>query len=315
MTSPSLNRRVATSMLTLPAAALLSAALWVAGGFSPARTGGLAAAVLTIYMVAELNNRFSLLRVRSRMMSSTLALMLAVDAGSHAWSAGALVPAGLLAAAFLLFEGYGKPVEPGFTFHAMLAVSLTAFVFPPVLLLVPVWLFSAGVHLQMLSWRSFLAAVCGLLLPWWLCGAWVVWSGTWAEAAARAGEWLQTPGGIVLGLAAWTPERAAQALLLLAASAVGAVHLWCTANDDKLRPRAALQTLSLQWVASVALVALWPGTAAWRVFMLFSAMLAGHGFATTEGRGAARWFGLCLTATAALAAAQLCGLWKLWPAF
>lgn len=315
MKTVSLNRRIATSMLTLPAAAALAAALWAAGGLSPERAGGAAAAALAVYLVAELNNRFALVRVRSRMMSSTLALMWAVDAGSQAWSTAALVPIGLLASTFLLFEGFGRPREPGFIFHAVLVTSVTAFVFPPLLLFVPVQLWAAALHLQMLSWRNFLAALCGLVVPWWLCGAWVFWHGTWPEALAAARVWLQTPAGLELGLTAWPPSEAAEGVLLFFAALAGAVHLRRTANDDKIRPRAALAALTTLWTASVGLAVLWPATAAWRVFVLFSSMLAGHGFATTEGRMAGRWFGLCLTLAAALAVAQLCGLWSIWPNF
>lgn len=310
-----LNRRIATSMFTLPAACVLSVALWAVGGLTYERAGGLCAAVLTVYMVAELNNRYNLVRVRSRMMSSTLALMLAVDAGQHVWSTEALAPVGLLAATFVFFEGYGRPRVPGYMFHAMLALSLTAFVFPPALALAPVWLFSAGVHLQMLSWRSFLAGLCGLAVPWWLYGAWMLWSGRWDEAFAFVTLWLAMPRGLTEGLAVWTPALAAQTALLTAVSVVAVVHLWRKANDDKIRQRVALQAIALQWTASAVGLALWPGAATARVFMLFSSMLAGHCFATTEGRWASRWFAFCLTATAALAVAEICGLWRIWPAF
>lgn len=304
-----LNRRIATSMLTLPGAGLLAAALWAAGGVTAARLGGFAAALAAVCMVAELNNRFALTRVRSRMMSGTLALALGLAPALQAWSPGALVPVGLLAATGCMLGGYGRRREAGPVFHAMLALSLTGFLFPPLWLLAPVWMLSMGLHLQMLSWRNLMAAICGLAVPWWLGGVWLLWRGETAAAADFAAAWAVAPPGPG-NVAQWGAATLARVGLLAAGALVALVHLGRTVREEKPRPRFSLRAIGLQWAAAAALLALWPSAAAARAYTLYGAMLAGHYFATAAGRGAARWFGFCLLAAGALAATQLYGPWK-----
>ena len=66
--------------------AIATLLLWPArGAFDWTMWVGLLLTGCTTYVVMELNNRFALLRIRSRLVSSTYLLFMAVMPALHAW--------------------------------------------------------------------------------------------------------------------------------------------------------------------------------------------------------------------------------------
>lgn len=190
----SFRTRVAESVLTLPFVSTLTILLWLLG---PVREAvlwvTLAVVAVMAYLIVEWNNQCQLLRIRSRMNSVTFLTLTAIFPALHTqwW---ALLPGFcLIAAYFILFKAYGEYRPEGYTFHAFLMISLGSLVFPPLLVLVPTLLVSCNVHLRVLFLRPLVAAVLGLVLPYW-CYAAVVYAGQYAVAyqlvdAATAAQW------------------------------------------------------------------------------------------------------------------------------
>ena len=141
MRENSFRTRVASGAFTLPFRAGLSVLLWLLPGFGGwQQWAGLAAVGLTTYLLAELNNRYALLRIRSRMVgSSFLALALACP-GLRLLSPehGAMVA--LVVAYFQFFAAYQQHRPEGHLFYAFLCWSLASFCWPPLLLAVPLLL-------------------------------------------------------------------------------------------------------------------------------------------------------------------------------
>lgn len=116
--------------------AVLTLVLWVLPGMADSTLwGGLAITMLTAYLIMELNNRNALLRIRSRMMSTTFLFMMLVCPTLHCWNIDALTVVCLIAAYFTLFASYQKYRCEGYIFHAFLFVSLGSMAFPPMLVL------------------------------------------------------------------------------------------------------------------------------------------------------------------------------------
>ena len=125
----------------------------------------LAVVALCVYLMAELNNTIALLRITSRIISSLLALLCGMAVALHLPQPGLVLMFFTLVAFFPLFQAYQYP-SPLLTFCIFLSISVSSFVFPKSLMLVPVyWL----IYLRSFSFRCFVASLLALALPYWLC--------------------------------------------------------------------------------------------------------------------------------------------------
>ncbi len=254
--------------------------------------GAVAVGALAFFF-AELNNGFQLLRVRSRMVSTTfLALTAAAPALFVAdWS---LLPAVCFILSLLpLLSAYQLPRPAPYVFHVGLLIGIGALAYPPLLLLLVVWTFSLAAFLRALDRRSFFALLLGASLP--------------AYGLAAVGVWRGDIGTIFLPYVATfrfaAPSFAhvtwAQWLLggftaLLGLVAV--IHFYRTSYNDKIRTRMFFNVFALTEIVLLAALALQPQRAdvLLRVLVANSAPLIGHYLTLARGQRFTAWFSFYL---------------------
>ena len=73
----------------------------------------------------------------------------------------------MLASYYLLFGAYQQPQAIQPMFHAFLCIGIGSLFFPQILYFVPFYLWYSSLHLHALTWRTFWAAMTGILLPYW----------------------------------------------------------------------------------------------------------------------------------------------------
>lgn len=131
------------SNFTLPVVAVVALACWLAPAPADWRLwAGAGVALLCAYALMELNNRFSLLRVRSRLVSATYLVLALAMPSLHAFDASVSVPALCLVACYAaLLPAYQLLHAEGYAFHAFLCLGVGSMLFPPLLLVVPPLLF------------------------------------------------------------------------------------------------------------------------------------------------------------------------------
>ena len=123
------------SFATLPLVALVTAAVWMLPNLSSLRLGGgLLATALMTYVVIECNNRYHLLRVRSRMNSVVFLVLMAAFPTLHDLGLHLIPAAALLSAYFVLFRTYGQTRTQGTLFHTTLLLSLGSLAFPQLII-------------------------------------------------------------------------------------------------------------------------------------------------------------------------------------
>ena len=178
------RNKMATSTFTLPVVSVLTFILWVtdAAG-SRAMWISLLFAALTAYALAEWNNRYGLLRIRSRFVSTSFLLLMCACPFLHT-AAESLAPALCLAVSYLLlFACYQQPRSQGKVFHAFLFTGIATMLTPVAWLLVaPQYIFMTF-QLRCLTWRTFVAGLLGLAVPYWCTFVWTVITGDLATAA------------------------------------------------------------------------------------------------------------------------------------
>ena len=101
------RNRSAKSMLTLPLVAVIAGVVWVLPDPRSAWLwGGFAIVCALTYTLRELNNRFQLLRIRSRLVSATFLTLFAALPDLHPAGTNLIPAIGLLPALFCLFGSY-----------------------------------------------------------------------------------------------------------------------------------------------------------------------------------------------------------------
>lgn len=121
---------------------------------------------LSIYLLAELNISFVLLRVRSRMISSLFTILFVASVFLHPLQPSSIIAPVSIISFFALFSTYqqNNAVLPTYSFY--LLIALCSLIFPKILLMVPVF-WVCQTHLRSFSFKAFWASIVGLSTPYW----------------------------------------------------------------------------------------------------------------------------------------------------
>lgn len=188
-----LQNKIAESSICLPAAAIAATLLWwlPAGSYSVASMLGWGCTALATYIVIEMSNVNALLRVRSRLISSLFLLVLTAFGFVHTLQPSLMIMLFMSMALYALFETYGKYSPAEDTFHTYLMLSLGSLIWPPLLLLTPLLLISQGIYLRSLELRPLVAALIGLVVPYWIWAGVTAVLGDFSTFTTHASEIIQ----------------------------------------------------------------------------------------------------------------------------
>lgn len=174
------QRTIAQGRFTLPVVATFGFAVWALHALvqtSPndwmawaAWAGAMGCTALAVYMVAEMNNRFVLLRISSRMLSSLTAMLMGTMTfmGVHL-AESALALTLYVGMTIALFATFGA-ARPGLSLTAFLCLGCISLLEPRMAVLIPI-VWTAQAMLRSMSLRTILASVMGLSMPWWFFAA------------------------------------------------------------------------------------------------------------------------------------------------
>lgn len=281
------QRTIATGRWTLATVCVVASVLWVlrwrwTGETAISHFGGLALTGLSVYFLTELNNAYALLRRGSRLMCSCLFLLACADSVLHSFSlTNVALICGILFY-FPLLSTYMRPQTPVQTFCAYLLLSCGTLCEPCWLWLIPVaWI--AQVILMSLSFRSFVASLYGVSVPWllYLTVAYVtnsvdIFLSQISKARLSA---FQIPTDI-------PPQEWALTGFCLLLFLVGTVDFLCTRHLDKTRTRYSYFAILLIGMAEFLYVGLQPQRLSelLPLCILSAAMMASHFVSITFSR-------------------------------
>lgn len=172
-----LQNRIAENGLTLPVAATAGLAAWLLAG----HLGGgqlwpqLVCFAATVYLLIELSNANALLRVRSRMVSSTFIVLWCCCGLFHSL-AGAVVGLCFVASLLPLFQTYQGMQTVGRSYLSFACLGVASMASVHMLLTVPLLWVLMATQLQSLNGRSWAASLLGLLTPYWLVLPWLLYT-------------------------------------------------------------------------------------------------------------------------------------------
>lgn len=319
----SFRSRVAESVVALPLVSTLTFLLWLLGPWQDVMLWVTLAVVAAMtYLIVEWNNQCQLLRIRSRMNSVTFLTLIALFPAFHTQWWVFLPGLCMIAAYFILFKSYGQYRPEGYTFHAFMMVSLGSIVLPSLLLVVPTLLLSCNLHLRVITFRSLVAALLGLILPYWCYGAAVLameyvltyqlvdaaTASLWHWDMLTWDRWTDTftvtalPDYSVLAL--WQLAGFAFVLLL---GVTGMLHFAQTSYRDKISTREFYFSMRMQFLPILLIVACRPQDAHFTLPLLIAVVtpFAAHYLALAHSRTADRCFYLWLLMAAGVAVASV----------
>ena len=280
---PSFQQKIITNRFTLLYASLLAAVAWLSvSGFQWPSLLGMVVAAAAVYLTAELNNGYALLRISSRMISTLLALLLGVQFFLQPIQAGHAVLICGVCTYFILFASYQQVHSPFLPFICSLLLGITSLLFPEMLFwTVVLWL--SGMMLHSFTLRYVLASLMGLLLPYWFLTAYLYWNDSLSVLQEQLTALIQfsKPDYEQVTLYQWMSM--AYVFLLFA---IGTVDFLLTSTRDKTRTRAFYKVVMVQGVCSFLWLMLQPQhfNEITPLCLINTSILGGHYVALSNGK-------------------------------
>jgi hypothetical protein len=290
------QNRIAESRLTLPTVIAYAMAVWMVSGLLiptvPITVNHLLHGawiqlicfILSGLLIAELNNSHALIRIYSRMVSSTFIMLSCAAVFLFASMAGSIV--GLCFSAFYVtsFRTYQNKVSMGWTYYAFLCIGLASTAFVHILFYIPlIWLLFYF-QLASLSWRTFFASLLGLLTPYWFALPFTIYQSNVQSMIEHFMPLtlIECPFDAHL----LTVNQLGVLTFVTILSITGIVHYWRNNSADKFRTRQLYTCFTAVTVFTLTLIFLQPQhfDMFLRILLISASPLIAHFIALTSTR-------------------------------
>ena len=306
------QNRITAGRLTLPVAILISVACWMLTAillpdmkpqtadyplwktFSSFCIPGWSCRFLSFilygiigYFLIELNNTFTIIRMRASVQTAVYFLLISVCPSIHILYAGDLAAAAFLVALFFLFKSYQRSRPTGYLFHAFVFIGIGSLFFPQLMFFVPIfWI--GSYNFQSLHPKSFFASLTGWSVPYWfllgyayICGQMDVFYQPFRELVSFA--------PVRFDFELWQLATLGYLLVLFLASSI---HCLVTGYEDKIRTRSYLHFLIFLNFCIFVYIGLQPalGVHLLSLLLIGVSILAGHLFVLTNSRSSNIFF-------------------------
>lgn len=277
------QNRIAESRWALPICAAYTLLICIISGlFVEGIWVQLALTAIATLLMVELNNRNSLIRIYSRMVSCSFLVLTMMTPHKIESTDGCIVSVCFVAFHLALFHAYQDKKATGYVLWAFTAIGIASTVWIQILLFVPVLWVLTGTNILALSMRTFVASIMGILLPYWFISAYYIYMGditplvNHVVAIAEFGqpfEFYNCSINDILPLGF---------IALLAIT--GSIHFLRTSYMDKIRTRMIYEMFITMTIATMVLIILQPQHAniATHMLIISTAPLIGHFLALTS---------------------------------
>lgn len=301
-----IQKTIATSKFTLPVVAVLSLVfwfisvgqgetqsashalgmwqyipIWATSGWDA--TGiGFIFCIFAVYLMAEFNNKFILLRISSRMLSSTLAVLLTICTFLHTFQPAHIILALTMTAYFPLFFSYQRTDSMPMIYIAFLLLSVASLFFPKFLLFTPsFWI--ALIALRAFTIRTLCASIFGIITPYWILFSLAYIYGNFDGIYAHfIGDFRLTLPDYTY----WSIHNWLSLALVATMGIAGSINFYMRSHLDKTRTRTYIY-VGITLFAASTLFLLWETAHFKEIFPLViinSSILAGHHLAQEYSR-------------------------------
>ena len=230
------QNRVTQSRLTLPAVMVYAVAVWLAGRLLQQQLWlQLACFLLSTFLMVELNNGNALIRIYSRSVSSSFAILTCAANFLFSSFSGGFVSLCIITTYILLFHTYQDKQAAGLTFYAFLCTGLASLACVQVLWVVPLLWIGCFIHLSSLSWRTLAASIIGIATPYWMLTPFIIYFQHFSVVKAHFGALYSLQ--LVADYSQMTLNQLLTAVFIVLLALTGIVHFWRNSSADRIRIR------------------------------------------------------------------------------
>lgn len=297
----SLRQRVVTSYTVLIVALGLTVGLWqLPYWVQPDSYYTLGAVLVAAYAMLYLVNRYGLIRVRSRLTTTAMLVLLTLVSDTTHFTAHAFLPLLLiLVYASLLSAGKDGRSEVA-VFHAFMWLGLLVLMAPLAAVLIPAVYVSLVVSFRSLSVRAFSASLIGLLVPVLVVVAAVTWWPVWGVTYWRV-VWLPLLGLPWLDYSGVDVSHVAIYTCVLLTTLPAMLHAVMDTAEHKPQVRAAFATFVIVQIVLLGAAAVLPSASAvwWPLLAVNSSPLLAHHLVLSRHPLTDLWFYIVVLIVAA----------------
>ena len=277
------QNRVAESSLSLPVSAIISILIWFAAGLVSRKLWiPLLLTGFSTYLIAEMNTRNTLLRIRSRMMSCVFLWLATMQATIAVRWQTALIQTLTGLCIYLLLFCYKDKKEVPSIFCIALIISMGSIIWTPFLYFLPIVIFLLCVPLYAISFKAVSAIIMGIILPYWALIPYFVYK--------ENIDWIKNhfeglyDSSVLFDYSNTTTGQLVFYAILMILMLTGWIHFVRTAYKDKLKTRNLYDVIISLSIFFAIIVPIVPPYADYTLGMLTIATcpLAAHFFSLTS---------------------------------
>lgn len=277
------QERIATSRLALPLTSLYGAVVaLVAGTLQQGLWLQAACLFIATEMIAMLNNRYSLTRVYSRMLSCTYLMLSAAVCFRDTSMSESIVAVCIIAFYFIIFQAYQNRRGAGPVFYAFAMIGIASIFFVKILYFVPfLWIILAA-YILAFSFRTFMASILGLLFPYWFVAGYYVYNHNLPSLLSHFNELAVF--GDISNYQHVTEHQAVTFIFIAFLGLTGIIHFLRNSYKDKIKIRMFYETFITLHVATMLFIILQPQHYDFLIHIMIvtTAVLFGHFLALTR---------------------------------
>ncbi|NPD92145.1 hypothetical protein [Xylanibacter muris] len=280
-----LQNIVSESRLTLPAVAVFATAVWLAGGLiSQNLWFQFACFAMSAFLMMELNNRYSLIRIYSRMISCSFIVLSCTYPQGFTSINETISTICIIAMYIWLFRTYLDRRSPGLAFYSFLCIGTASVFYVHILFLVPVIWTIMIFFLSSVSWKNIAASVIGLILPYWCMSAYLIYDNQpyfFIEHFSQLGAF-----GNIADYSMLSTRQIIVAVFVIILMITGSIHYNRTRMDDKIKTRMLYNCFITTDIAATVFLILQPQhyDMLIRIIIVNTSPLTGHFLSLTRTR-------------------------------
>ena len=277
------QNRIAESRWALPICAAYTLLICLISGlFSEGIWAQLALTAIATLLMVELNNRNSLIRIYSRMVSCSFLVMTMMTPHKIESIDGCIVSMCFVAFYLALCNAYQDKKATGYVLWAFAAIGVASIVWIQILLFIPVLWVLTATNILAMSLRTFVASILGVIMPYWFLSAYYIYIGDIMPIVDHIATIANFEPLFIYMNCSINDFLPLCFIILLAI--IGSIHFLRTSYKDKIRTRMIYEMFITMSVATIVLIILQPQHAniATHLLIISTAPLIGHFLALTS---------------------------------
>ena len=277
------QNRIAESRWALPICAAYTLLICLISGlFSEGIWAQLALTAIATLLMVELNNRNSLIRIYSRMVSCSFLVMTMMTPHKIESIDGCIVSMCFVAFYLALCNAYQDKKATGYVLWAFAAIGVASIVWIQILLFIPVLWVLTATNILAMSLRTFVTSILGVIMPYWFLSAYYIYIGDIMHIVDHIATIANFEPLFIYKNCSINDFLPLCFIILLAIT--GSIHFLRTSYKDKIRTRMIYEMFITMSVATIVLILLQPQHAniATHLLIISTAPLIGHFLALTS---------------------------------